>query len=52
MNTLVQNILAFIAVALAIWFLLHKFGVLPKKKLQVLKLVVMTTVDVTNLFGL
>tara|TARA_B100000809_G_scaffold266455_1_gene329254 strand:- start:1942 stop:2085 length:144 start_codon:yes stop_codon:yes gene_type:complete len=32
MNTLVQNILAFIAVALAIWFLLHKFGVLPKKK--------------------
>ena len=32
MNTLVQNILAFIAVALAIWFLLHKFGILPKKK--------------------
>jgi hypothetical protein len=32
MNTLVQNILAFIAVALAIWFLLYKFGVIPKKK--------------------
>ena len=32
MNTSVQNILAFIAVALAIWFLLRKFGVIPKKK--------------------
>lgn len=32
MNTIIQNILVFVAVALAIWFLLHKFGVLPKKK--------------------
>jgi len=32
MNTIIQNILAFTAVALAIWFLLYKFGVLPKKK--------------------
>ncbi|MGB3605650.1 MAG: FeoB-associated Cys-rich membrane protein [Psychroserpens sp.] len=32
MNTTIQNILVFIALALAVWFLLRKFGVLPKKK--------------------
>nr|WP_321232886.1 FeoB-associated Cys-rich membrane protein [uncultured Psychroserpens sp.] len=32
MNTIVQNSLVFTAVALAIWFLLHKFGVFPKRK--------------------
>ncbi|WP_298898568.1 FeoB-associated Cys-rich membrane protein [uncultured Psychroserpens sp.] len=32
MNTILQNILVFTSVALAIWFLLRKFGVLPKKK--------------------
>ncbi|WP_152611501.1 FeoB-associated Cys-rich membrane protein [Psychroserpens damuponensis] len=32
MNTIIQNILVFIAVALAILFLLNKYGVLPKKK--------------------
>ncbi|WP_299337866.1 FeoB-associated Cys-rich membrane protein [uncultured Psychroserpens sp.] len=33
MNAIVQNILVFTAVALAIWFLLCRFGVLPKKKI-------------------
>jgi len=32
MNHILQNILVFTAVALAIWFLLYKFGILPKKK--------------------
>ena len=32
MNTIVQSILVFIALAIAMWFLLNKFGVLPKKK--------------------
>ncbi|MEH6534770.1 MAG: FeoB-associated Cys-rich membrane protein [Psychroserpens sp.] len=32
MNSIVQNILVFTSIALAIWFLLHKFGILPKKK--------------------
>nr|WP_321229518.1 FeoB-associated Cys-rich membrane protein [uncultured Psychroserpens sp.] len=32
MNTIIQNILAFTAVALAIWFLLNKYGIIPKKK--------------------
>ncbi|MDG5490575.1 FeoB-associated Cys-rich membrane protein [Psychroserpens sp. SPM9] len=37
MNTIIQNILVFAAVALALWFLLNKFGVLPKKKTAVTK---------------
>ncbi|MFT5242517.1 MAG: hypothetical protein ACJA1H_000993 [Glaciecola sp.] len=32
MNTIVQGLLVFLALALAVWFLLNKFGVLPKKK--------------------
>ena len=32
MNSIVQNILVFIALAFAVWFLLNKFGVFPKKK--------------------
>ncbi|MCK8479084.1 FeoB-associated Cys-rich membrane protein [Psychroserpens algicola] len=32
MNTIIQNILVFTSLALAIWFLLQKFGLFPKKK--------------------
>jgi hypothetical protein len=32
MNTIVQNILVFLALALAVWFLLRKYGIFPKKK--------------------
>jgi hypothetical protein len=31
MNAILQNILVVIAVVLALWFLLTKFGVLPKQ---------------------
>ncbi|TXE17889.1 FeoB-associated Cys-rich membrane protein [Psychroserpens burtonensis] len=32
MNIVIQNILVFTSLAIAIWFLLRRFGVLPKKK--------------------
>ncbi|WP_156115588.1 FeoB-associated Cys-rich membrane protein [Psychroserpens sp. Hel_I_66] len=32
MNTVIQNILVGIAIALAIWYLLNTYGILPKKK--------------------
>ncbi|TXD83853.1 FeoB-associated Cys-rich membrane protein [Subsaximicrobium wynnwilliamsii] len=32
MNTIIQNILVFSALAYAIWYLLRKFGILPKRK--------------------
>ncbi|WP_460220532.1 FeoB-associated Cys-rich membrane protein [Psychroserpens sp. MEBiC05023] len=37
MNNIIQNILAFTSVALAVWFLLYKFGVLSKKKAKSIK---------------
>ncbi len=37
MNTIIQNILVFASVALAIGFLLNKFSVLPKKKKPISK---------------
>ncbi|SDR77957.1 hypothetical protein SAMN04515667_0639 [Formosa sp. Hel1_31_208] len=32
MNTVIQNILVILALGIAVWFLLQKFGLLPKKK--------------------
>lgn len=32
MNSIIQNILVMTSVALAVWFLLNKYGVLPKKR--------------------
>ncbi len=37
MNVIIQNSLVFIALSIAIWFLLHKFGIIARKKKSISK---------------